>query len=339
MSSIIPTSQEVPLALSDMASGYMKTQALYVAAKLGLADKLAEGPQNSEVLAQDIDAHPDALYKLLRFLESLGLVSEPEPGVFALNPIGTHLRKDAASGFHTHILMNAELLWGLWGELMYTIKTGQSAGQRVYGVPLFDYLQQHPEKAALFNEEMTNFIATMAPAVVASYNFKSFRKIVDVGGGHGALLAIILQANPQAHGVLFDLPITVDGAQQRMEAIGLSQRCTCVGGDFFASIPTGDCIILSGVISDWDDEQSGRILTNCRQAIEPEGRLLLLERLLIPEEPAPPTAFLDLIMLLIGGGTGRSETEYRNLLTGAGFELTRIVQTGTQRSIFEARPV
>jgi hypothetical protein len=124
-----------------------------------------------------------------------------------------------------------------------------------------------------------------------------------------------------------------------MAALDLSQRCTCVGGDFFASIPAGDCIILSGVISHWDDEQSVRIFANCRQAIAPEGRLLLLERLLIPEEPAPPTAFLDLTMLIIGGGTGRSQTEYRDLLASAGFELTRVVPTGTQRSIFEARPV
>jgi hypothetical protein len=339
MSSITPTSQEVPLVLSDMASGYMKTQALYVAAKLGIADHLTEGPQSSEVLAQTVDVHPDALYKLLRFLESLGLFSEPEPGVFALTTLGAHLRKDASSGFHTQILMNAELLWSLWGELTYTIKTGQAADQRVYGMPFFDYLQQHPEKAAIFNEEMTHFIATMAPAVVTAYDFSSFGTIVDVGGGHGTLLATILQANPQAHGVLLDLPITVEGTQQHMAALGLSERCTCVGGDFFASVPTGDCIILSAVISDWDDEQSVRILTNCRQAIAPEGRLLLLERLLIPEEPAPPTAVMDLAMLIFGGGTGRSQGEYRNLLASAGFDLTRVVSTGTQRSIFEARLV
>jgi hypothetical protein len=339
MSTITPTSQEVPSALSDIASGYMKTQALYVAAKLGVADHLTEKPQSSEALARAIDVHPGALYKLLRFLESLGLFSEPEPGIFALTTLGAHLRNDAPSGFHTQILMNAELHWHLWGELMYTITTGQAADQRVYGMPIFDYLQQHPEKAALFNEEMTRFIATMAPAVVAAYDFSSFGTIVDVGGGHGTLLATVLQANPQAHGVLFDLPITVEGARQHMATLGLSERCTCVGGDFFASVPAGDCIILSAVISDWDDEQSVRILTNCRQAIAPEGRLLLLERLLIPEEPAPPTAFLDLAMLISGGGTGRSQGEFRNLLAGAGFDLMRVVPTGTQRSIFEARLV
>lgn len=339
MSSNTSIRQEIPSILSDMASGFMKTQALYVAAKLGVADHLADGPKSSEVLAKVIDVYPNALYKLLRFLEYLGFFLEPEPGIFALTSLGAHLLKDAPGGFHTHILMNTELLWDLWGELMYTITTGQSAGQRVYGMPLFDYLQQHPEKAALFNQEMTQFIATMAPAVVASYNFKSFRTIVDVGGGHGTLLATILQANPQAHGVLFDLPITVEGAQQYIASLGLNQRCICVGGDFFASIPAGDCIILSGVISDWDDEQSVRILTKCRNAIAHEGKLLLLERLIIPEEPAQSTAFLDLTMLIAGGGTGRSKKEYKNLFASSGFELIRVVPTGTQRYIFEAKPV
>jgi hypothetical protein len=177
MSSSTPASQEVPSALVDIASGFMKTQALYVAAKLGIADHLAEGPQSSEALAKATDAHPDALYKLLRFLENLGLFSEPEPGIFALTSQGAHLRKNAPGGFRTHILMNGELLWPLWGELMFTVKTGQAADQLVYGKPFFDYLQQHPEKAALFNEEMTHFVATMAPAVVAAYDFGSFRTI------------------------------------------------------------------------------------------------------------------------------------------------------------------
>lgn len=339
MNSNTSTPREIPALLSDMASGYMKTQALYVAAKLGVADHLTEGPRSCEVLAQTINVNPNALYKLLRFLESMGLFNEPEPGIFALTTLGAHLRKDALGGFRTTILMNTELLWDLWGELMYTITTGHAASKRVYGMSLFNYLQQHPEKATLFNAEMTQFISTMAPAVVSSYNFESFNTIVDVGGGQGYLLASILQSNPKVQGVLFDMPITVEGAQQRIESLGLSQRCTCVGGDFFASIPKGDCIILSGVISDWDDEQSVRILNNCRQAIPPEGRLLLLERLLIPEEPAPPTAFLDLTMLIAAGGTGRTLREYRKLFVDAGFEFIRVVPTGTQRSIFEAKPV
>lgn len=333
------TAVEMLATLNDLATGFMKSQALYVAAKLGLADHLSRGPQSSDALAQVVGAHPGALYRLLRFLEYLGLFYEPEPGKFALTPMGEYLRTDAPGGICSEVIFNIELIWPGWGELAYTVTTGDSADKRVYGQSFFEHLQQHPPLAALFNDSMTRFIAGMAPAVVAAYDFRPFHTIVDVGGGHGTLMAAILQANPHARGVIFDLPITVEGAQKYMSELGLVERCTCLGGDFFIEVPTGDAIILSAVISDWDDQKSVHILSNCRRAIAPEGRLLLIERRLVPEAPAPVTAFLDLQMLLLGGGSGRTAEEYRRLLAGARFELTRIIATGTQRSIFEARPV
>lgn len=331
--------QEILSALNDMATGFMKSQALYLAAKLGIADHLSAGPQSSDALAEAVGAHPGALYRLLRFLEYLGLFYEPEPGKFALTAMGEYLRSDAPGGIRNEAIFNMELVWPGWGELAYTVTTGRSADQRAFGASFFEHLQQHPHLVALFNDSMTRFIATMAPAVAAAYGFRPFRTIVDVGGGHGTLMAAILQANPQARGVIFDLPITVEGAQKYMVELGLSERCACLGGDFFKEVPPGDAIILSAVISDWDDEKSVHILANCRRAVAPEGRLLLIERRLIPEEPAPATAFLDLQMLLLGGGAGRTAGEYRRLLAEAGFELARIISTGTQRSIFEARPV
>lgn len=333
------TSVDILAALNDMATGFMKSQALYVAAKLGIADHLGGGPQSSDALAQAVGAHPGALYRLLRFLEYLGLFYEPEPGKFALTPMGEYLRTDAPGGIRSEIIFNMELIWPGWGELAYTVTTGRSADKRVYGQSFFEHLQQHPHLAALFNDGMTRFIAGMAPAVAAAYDFRPFHTIVDVGGGHGTLMAAILQANPHARGVIFDLPITVEGAQKYMAELGLGERCACLGGDFFVDVPAGDAIILSAVISDWDNEKSVHILSNCRRAIAPGGRLLLIERRLVPEEPAPATAFLDLQMLLLGGGAGRSADEYRRLLAEAGFELTRVIATGTQRSIFEAQPV
>lgn len=339
MGSTAPNPQQIPSLLVDIASGYMKTQALYVATKLGIADHLSGGPQSSDALAQAVGVHPKALYRLLRALESLSLFREPEPGVFALTPLGEHLRKDAPSGFRTQILLTDEILWRLWGNLAYTITTGQSAAQHVLGMSSFDYRQQHPEKAAAFNTAMTHRMSALASAVAAAYDFSPFHTITDIGGGHGTLLATILRAAPQAHGVVFDLPMTVEGARQYMVQRGLGERCTCVGGDFFTEVPGGEALILSAVISDWDDEKSVHILTNCRRAIAPGGRLLLVERRLVPEEPASPMAFLDLMMLVVGGGTGRSEVEYRRLLAEAGFELIQVVSTKTDVSIFEARPV
>ena len=153
-----------------------------------------------------------------------------------------------------------------------------------------------------------------------------------------SLISTILKANPQLRGVVFDVPTTIEEAKQAITAMGLTERCECVGGDFFAHVPSGDCLVLSAVLSDWNDEKCTVILKNCRRAVAVDGRLLVLERLLEPERPAPPSAFMDLQMLVIGGGTGRSEPEYRSLLRAAGFELQRVIPTGTSRSVFEARP-
>lgn len=340
MSSSPTPSSQVPPALEELAAGFMKTQVLRAALKLGIADQLRAGPKPLGALAQAVGAQPPALYRLLRAAENLGLFYEPEPGTFALTDLGAHLRRDAPSGYRANVLLNTdEMYWRAWGELTQTIATGESAFARIAGMPLFEYFQQDPERTAFFDDMMTRLVSTMAPAVAAAYDFSPFRTIVDVGGGQGALLAAILRANSQARGVLFDLPRTVEGAQARMKEWGLSERCACVSGDFFTSVPSGDCLILSGVISDWTDEQSVTIFRNCRRAIAPEGRLLLVERLLMPEKPASPEAFLDLLMLVGGGGTGRSAAEYGRLLAEAGFTLSRTFPTGTPRSIAEARPV
>lgn len=338
MGNPIPDLLQIPLALSNMVSGYMKTRALYVAARLGIADHLRNGPQRSEELAEAVGAHPKALYLLLRALTSLDLFSEPEPGLFGLTPLGEHLCKDAPSGFYSYVLMT-DTFWSLWGELPYTLKTGQSADWQIWGMSSFDHLQQHPNEDAAFHEAMTLRVSTFAPAVVAAYDFSAFRTITDIGGGHGALLATILRTNPQARGILFDTPQAIEGAQQGIKQRGLAERCTCVGGDFFREIPGGDALILSAVISDWNEDKSVQILSNCRRAIAPEGRLLLIERRLSPEKPASPMAFLDLTLFVGGGGTGRTEAEYRHLLKASGFDLLQVYPTRTEVSVFEAKPV
>jgi len=330
--------QEASKTLEELSSGFIKTQVVYVAAKLRVADQLFTGPKSSETLAAAVGAHPEALYRLLRALENLGLVMESQLGIFALTQTGRNLCEDAPGGFRNEILFQVEMSWQLWGELYHCIATGEPSSFKVLGMSYFDYLKQHPQQAAVFNDAMTRMISTMAKAVVASYDFSPFGTIVDIGGGHGTLMMEILECFPMTRGVLFDMPVTVEGARQRIRERGLEKRCECVAGDFFKEVPTGDAMILSAVISDWDDEKSIQILSNCRRSISSRGRLLLLERLLVPEEPAPATAFLDLMMLVIGGGTGRSAAEYRRLFEKAGFEMIRVVSTGTQRSLFEAKP-
>lgn len=326
-------------ALQELVLGYQRTQVLYVAVRLGIADHLSAGPVETSTLAQQVGAHPEALYRLLRAIEVLGLVREPAPGTFALTPAGELLRKDSPSGLCDDILSNVELFWSEWGHLEDTIRTGRPATPQVRGATFFEHLHGNPEQTQLFNRVMKNLVGTMAQAVVEAYDFRPHRRIVDVGGGSGRLLSALLKAAPEARGVLYDLPATTQEARQLMDSLGLSGRCECIGGDFFESVPGGDLILLSGVIGDWNDTQSIRILANCRRAIEPHGRLLLIERVLVPEEPPPPTAFLDLHMLVLLGGTGRSTAEFRGILLPAGFDLGRVIPTRSPRSIVEAVPV
>jgi hypothetical protein len=186
---------------------------------------------------------------------------------------------------------------------------------------------------------MTPRISALAPAVVAAYDFRPFRTITEIAGGHGALLAAILQATPEAQGVLFELPMTVEPARQYLAQRGLGERCTCLGGDFFTEVPAGDAILLLTVISNWDDQRGVQILTNCRRSIAPQGRLLLIEQRFVPQEPVSPMAWLDVKKLIIGGGMRRSEAEYRRLLGQAGFELMRVLPLKTDLSLFEARAI
>jgi len=323
--------------LEDMIAGYQTTQVLYVAAKLGLADHLTKGAQRAGELAAAVGAESRALYRLLRALEFLGIVREPSPGLFALTDLGERLR--APGAVHDELLMTGEAFFSWWGQLEHSIRSGESSVPGIEGVSAFEYLHRHAEQTQRFNRMMSEMIGAMATGVLSTYDFSPFATVVDVGGGRGTLLSAILATHPQLRGVLFDLPATADEARATIAAQGLAGRCECVGGDFFAAVPAGDCIILSAVISDWDDAKSVAILENCRRALAPEGRLLLLERLLAPEEPAPQSVFMDLQMLVIGGGTGRSAAEYRQLLGAAGFELVRVLPTGTARSIFEAQAV
>ena len=324
--------------LVELLDGYQATQSLYVGAKLGIADQLAQGPHSADTLAKAIGVEPGACNRLLRALEHLGVVHEPSVGQFALTPLGDGLRSNTPGGVHDLALLTGDLFYAWWGGLEHSIRTGESSVPGIDGASSFEVLHGQPEQAQRFNRLMSAMVGTMAKSVVATYDFSGLGTIVDIGGGRGTLLSAILHANPHARGILFDLPATIEDARAAVAAAGLSERCFCVSGDFFAGVPSGDCLMLSAVISDWDDEKSIAIFESCRRALSPGGRLLLLERMLEPDRPAPRSSLMDLQMLVIGGGTGRSREEYRRILAAAGFELARVIPTGTERSIFEARP-
>ena len=323
-----------------MMTGYWVSQAVYVAAKLGVADHLADGPVDHGALAAATGANPDALHRVLRALASVGVFAEPAPGHFALTALGALLRTGTPDSMRALAITYNEEQYRTWGDLLYSVRTGAPAFEHAFGMGVFDYFARNPEPARVFNDAMTAWTNQVARAVAAAYDFSPFATVVDVGGSHGTLLAAVLRSNPATQGVLFDLPHVVDGAGAALAAAGVADRCTRVGGDFFAAVPPGgDAYVLAQILHDWDDDRSQAILTQCRRVMAPHGRLLVVE-LVLPEGGEPFFGkWLDLHMLVMAGGRERTAAEYATLFRGVGFELTRVVPTPAGPSVVEAIPI
>jgi hypothetical protein len=329
------------VAFMQMINGYWVSQAIYVAAKLGIADQLKDGPKHCEALAARTGAHTRSLYRLLRGLASLGIFTETEPNCFALTPSAQFLRSDTPESLQAVALMSGEEHYRAWGDLLHSVKTGENAFEQVYGMPIFPYYAQHPESAQIFDRAMTGYSSTETEAVVASYDFSAIRTLVDVAGGHGSLLISILQANPHLQGILFDQAMVIEGAPPLIQAGGVADRCDVAAGDFFESVPKGgDAYILKHIVHDWGDEQAIAILKCCREVIPNTGKLLIVEQVIPPGNEPFMGKFLDLNMLVMcPGGCERTEAEYRTLLAQAGFQLTQIIPTQTFASVIEGRPM
>ena len=320
-----------------IVQGYWASRAVYVAAKLGIADLLADGPQSCEDLARATGAHAPSLYRVLRALASIGIFSEDPGQTFAITPVGATLRTDVPGSLrHFAIEELGENHYPAWEQVLYSVKSGAKAFDHVFGRTKWQYMTEHPEEAAIFNAAMSSFSFVVANAIVEAYDFSGSRTIVDVGGGDGSLLTAILKANGHTRGILADLPHVAEQARVRVESEGLAPRCEIAPGDFFREVPAADTCMLKWIIHDWDDDRSIAILRNCRNALTPNGKVLLIEAVV---EPGPATAFskmMDLNMLVMTGGRERTEPEYRALLQAAGLTLTRIVPTHTAMSVIEA---
>ena len=278
-----PPRQPSPSAtLAQLIHGCASTQLLNVAARLGIADLLADGPKDAGALAAAAGAHPDSLRRVLRALATLGIFAERGDGTFALTGLSRLLRSGASGSLRASAIMyGEEWYWRPFGELLHSVLTGETAFDHVFGRSFFDYLGDHPKAAATFDDAMTSFTSDHAEAAMEAYDFSGLRNVVDVGGGHGSLLAAILKSNPSATGVLFDRPSVVAGAAAILEAEGVADRCGLVSGDMFESVPAGgDAYVLKWIIHDWDDAHAIAILKICREAIADDGRLLLIERVL-----------------------------------------------------------
>ena len=327
------------LALQELIQGFQITQGIYVAARLGIADLLKDGPRSSEDLAQATATHAPSLYRVLRLLSAVGILTEGDAHSFALTPLGNYLQTGVAGSLrHTVLAYGDTAMWQVWGALLHSVETGEPSYEHVFGVTNWDYRAQHPETGLLFDQFMTEWTARVAPSVATAYDFSATGTLVDVGGGHGQMLASILQTDPTLHGVLFDLPHVVKGAPPLLEGAGVSGRCEVIGGDAFVRVPAGyGTYLLSRVIHDWDDECAIAILIRCHQAMKPQGKVLLVERVILSgRTPELLVLQSDLHMLVATGGKERTEAEYRTLLAATGFELTRIIPVLTLYNMIEA---
>jgi hypothetical protein len=329
--------------LQRLASGYRVSQAIYVAARLGIPDLVTDGARGSDDLAQAAGAHAPSLDRLLRFLAGVGLFDEVAPGRFALTPLGAGLRAGVPGSLRPMTLMLLdEHYWRPWGHLLRSVQTGETAFDHVHGMGTFDYLGQHAEAAETFNEAMTSNTARFGDAITRAYDFSAVERLVDVGGGHGRLLATVLRAHPAMRGVLFDAPGVAPGAAPVLAAAGVLDRCEIAGGDFFEAVPAGgDAYILRQIIHDWDDDRAARILGNCRSALGDGGKVLVLERALEPDpRDCLPVLHVDMEMLVNVGGLQRTDDGYRALFARAGLRLTEVVplNDGGQFKVFEGTP-
>lgn len=325
--------------LREQIMGFRTTQMIHVAARLGLADQLAAGPCSVADLAAATGAEPQALHRLLRALASLGIFAEDPAGAFALTPQAELLRADAEGSLKDVALLYGEdWLWQAYGNMTHSVRTGAPAFTRTHGQPLYGYLHAHPRAAARFNAAMTGFSGHETAAILEAYDFSDARRVADIGGGHGALLAALLRAHPRMTGMLFDLPSVVAGAAPVLSELG--GRARAVAGDFFDEAPAGaDLYVMKSVLHNWDDTDALRILSTCRAAMAPDARLLVIERV-VPEGNAPAEAKLfDINMLVVAGGRERTELEYRWLFEQAGLALVRIGATRSPLSVIVATAV
>ena len=325
------------IALTQTILGGLNAQAVYVAAKLRVADSLVNGPKKIDQIAKEVGADESALYRILRALASFGVFTEENDRTFSLTPTAELLRSDVEGSLRdVAIFMGEDWHWNVFGQTLHSVKTGNAAWTRVHGTTVFPYLENNPEAGKIFDQAMSSFSTLACKAVISAYDFSSLNVLVDIAGGTGRLLTAILDATPELRGVLFDLPHVIARAKESEEMKKLASRCEVKSGDFFQAVPTGaDGYILKHIIHDWYDAEAIKILTNIGKSMGTYGRVLLIES--VVGEPNEPdfAKILDIEMLVSPGGKERTAAEYADLFRQSGLKLARIIPTRSPYSVIE----
>lgn len=326
------------IELLQIIVGKWATQAVYVAAELGIADRLGDGAHTSAEIARACRTDDDATYRLMRALSNVGVLEEREGRVFALTDMGQFLRADVPGSLRGFArFVGYAPTWRPWGELLHSVRTGEPATDKILGGTLFDYYAEHLDESAVFDEAMTSISTVEAEAVAGAFDFSGVSVLADVGGGRGYLLATILRANPSLRGVLFDLPHVVAGAPPLLREQGVESRVRVEGGSFLETAPAGvDAVVMKHILHDWNDDDAIRILRHCHRVLPPGGRVFVVEAVVPPPGERGWAKLLDLEMLAITPrGRERTEREYARLLEKGGFRLTRVVPTPSPAAVVE----
>lgn len=332
--------EDATAAMRQLIMGFRTTQMIHVAAKLGVSDLLHDGPQDAHALARAVDADPDALHRLLRALASVGIYSQSDDGRFGSSALSETLRSEVPGSLRQlAVLYGESWLWQAYGNTVHAVRTGRDAFRHTHGESVFDYLQRQPRANKVFADAMSGYTRSETSAILEAHDFTRYGSVLDVGGGHGALMLALLDAHPGLEGAVFDLEATLAGTCRAIGEAGVRERCKLFAGDFFTEVTAfGDLLILKSVLHDWNDEQAVQILRNCRTAMQPGARLLIAERLLPEDCGASEAKLFDINMLVVAGGRERSEREYRALLEAAGFALERVIGTASPLCLLEAAP-
>jgi hypothetical protein len=334
-----PTPVQTRESVATLINGYQTSQMLHVAAKLRIADLLKDGPRSTAELATAAGAHEDSLYRLMRTLASLGIFTESQGRRFELNPAAQYLRSDAQGSLRVLAeIVGEEWMWRPWGALLESARSGKTAFNHLYGEGTFDWFAKHPEAGRLFDAGQAGSTSATAKAVTDAYDFSNVRRVVDVGGGDGTLLAAVLRANPATTGVVFDLPGVVAAAKNTFDR-SLIARAEFAGGNFFTAVPSGaELYLMKLILHDWNDGDCQKILVNLRRAMAATSRVVVAEDLVCGPNQACPAKQRDINMLVRTGGRNRTEQEYRDVLTRGGFRTTRVIPTASTLFLIEATP-